>query len=144
MSTMQHDVIVIGAGLAGVRCATDLVARGADVVVLEARDRVGGRVFSHTFSNGQTCERGAEFIDGNHTEALTLAAELGLQLTDRPADIDWRRTLVDAGGRAVPMSLHATLAPEWERWDRAVAALQPTDEFEQATLETCCTSSGCR
>jgi len=34
----------------------------------------------------------------------------------------------------VPMQLHATLAPEWERWDQAVAALEPTDEFEQRTL----------
>ncbi|MFZ4719313.1 MAG: flavin monoamine oxidase family protein [Ilumatobacteraceae bacterium] len=131
---MQHDVIVIGAGLAGLRCAADLAVQGLDVVVLEARDRVGGRVFSHTFSNGQTCERGAEFIDGNHTEALALAADLGLRLTERPADIDWRRTLVDAGGRAVPMSLHASLGPDWERWEQAVATLQPNDEFEQATL----------
>ena len=37
------DVIVIGAGMAGLRCAPDLVAGGADVVVLEARARVGGR-----------------------------------------------------------------------------------------------------
>lgn len=134
MAAMQHDVIVIGAGLAGLRCATDLVANGADVVVLEARDRVGGRVHSHTFANGQTCERGAEFLDGNHVEALALAADLELRLTTRPPDIDWRQTLVDAGGRAVPMHLHASLAPDWERWDRAIAALQPTDEFEQRTL----------
>ncbi len=128
------DVVVIGAGLAGLRCATDLVAAGLDVVVLEARDRVGGRVFSHTFSNGQVCERGAEFIDGSHTQALALAADLGLSLSQRDEDIDWRATLVDAGGRAVPMSLHASLAPDWERWDQAVAALRPTDEFEQSTL----------
>ena len=69
---MSHDVIVIGAGLAGLRCATDLVAAGLDVLVLEARDRVGGRVCSHRFTNGQGCERGAEFIDGNHTEVLAL------------------------------------------------------------------------
>jgi monoamine oxidase len=134
MAAMQHDVIVIGAGLAGLRCATDLVATGLDVVVLEARDRVGGRVFSHTFSNGQVCERGAEFIDGSHTEALALAADLGLTVSERDEDIDWRATLVDAGGRAVPMSLHASLAPDWERWEQAVAALQPTDAFEQGTL----------
>lgn len=134
MAVMQHDVVVIGAGLAGLRCATDLVAAGLDVVVVEARDRVGGRVFSHTFANGQTCERGAEFIDGNHTEALALVADLGLTVSQRPESIDWRATLVDAGGRAVPMHLHATLAPDWERWDKAVAALRPTDEFELGTL----------
>ncbi|MBI5087387.1 MAG: FAD-dependent oxidoreductase, partial [Actinobacteria bacterium] len=51
----QHEVVVIGAGLAGLRCATDLVAAGHDVVVLEARSRVGGRVWSHRFANGQWC-----------------------------------------------------------------------------------------
>ena len=131
---VEHDVVVIGAGLAGLRCAADLVAAGRDVVVLEARDRVGGRVHSHTFADGQVCERGAEFIDGNHTEVLALADELGLAITTRDNRLDARATLVDAGGRAVPMQLHATLAPEWERWDQAVAALEPTDEFEQRTL----------
>lgn len=131
---MDHDVVVIGAGLAGLRCAADLAAAGRDVVVLEARDRVGGRVLSHTFADGQVCERGAEFVDGNHTEVLALADELGLSLTTRDNRLDARATLVDAGGRAVPMQLHATLAPDWERWDRAVGALQPTDEFEQRTL----------
>ena len=104
------------------------------MVVLEARDRVGGRVHSHRFTDGQTCERGAEFIDGNHTEVLALAAELGLPITDRDRELDVRATMVDAGGRAVPMHLHANLAPDWERWERALDALAPTDEFEQATL----------
>ena len=76
------DVIVIGAGLAGLRCATDLAAAGADVVVLEARDRVGGRVWSHAFTNGQVAERGAEFIDGNHTEVLALSVEVFPQPVD--------------------------------------------------------------
>ncbi|MBI4935796.1 MAG: FAD-dependent oxidoreductase [Actinobacteria bacterium] len=131
---MSHDVIVIGAGMAGLRCATDLVAAGLDVVVLEARDRVGGRVWSHHFANGQGCERGAEFIDGTHTEVLSIARELDLTLTERSADLDARATLVDAGGRAVPMYLHATLAPDWVRWEAAVASLRPTDEYEHGTL----------
>jgi monoamine oxidase len=91
------DVIVIGAGLAGLRCATDLAVAGAEVVVLEARDRVGGRVFSHRFLNGQICERGAEFIDGQHTEVLALAESLGLQRTTR-ADPPDDTVLIDAFG----------------------------------------------
>ncbi len=128
------DVIVIGAGLAGLRAATDLRAAGLDVVVLEARDRVGGRVWSHRFSNGQVAERGAEFIDGNHTEVLELAAELGLSLSDRPAELDPQATLIDAGGRAIPMHLHASLAGDLARWQAALDGLQTTDAFEHATL----------
>ncbi|MCB0955265.1 MAG: FAD-dependent oxidoreductase [Ilumatobacter sp.] len=129
------DVIVIGAGLAGLRCATDLAAAGADVVVLEARDRVGGRVWSHAFTNGQVAERGAEFIDGNHTEVLALAARLGLPLTTRDPEVDPRATLVDAGGRAVPMHLHASVMEDLARWEAALRGLDPADgTLEHRTL----------
>lgn len=130
------DVIVIGAGLAGLRAAVDLSAAGADVLVLEARDRVGGRVWSHHFSDGQVAERGAEFIDGNHTEALALAAHYGLQLTERDAELDPQATLVDAGGRAVPFHLHASLTDDWATWEATLAAMQPTQDFEYRTLAT--------
>ncbi len=128
------DAIVIGAGLAGLRCATDLVAGGADVVVLEARDRVGGRVWSHTFSDGQTCERGAEFIDAHHTEVLALAADLGLSLTQRDPAAVGRATLVDSAGRAVPTHLHSSLAGDLALWEAALADLRPTVEFESSTM----------
>ncbi|MBP9052078.1 MAG: FAD-dependent oxidoreductase [Ilumatobacteraceae bacterium] len=128
------DAVVIGAGLAGLRAAADLVASGAQVVVLEARDRVGGRVFSHRFTDGQTCERGAEFIDGSHVEVLALAAELGLPVSERGGDLDPHGTLVDAGGRAVPMQLHASLAGDLAGWTAAQAALMPTDEYEAGSL----------
>ena len=134
MSIEQFDVAIVGGGLAGLRCAEVLAARGVDVVVLEARDRVGGRVFSHHFSDGQTCERGAEFIDSNHAEVLALAARLGLTLTSRSADLDPDATLVDAGGRAVPMSMHASIEPDCARWDRAVTALGDDAAAEQGTL----------
>ncbi len=130
----MSDVAIVGAGLAGLRCADELVARGADVIVLEARQRVGGRVFSHRFSDGQTCERGAEFIDSNHAEVLALAARLGLHLTERSADLDPAATLLDAGGRAVPMSMHASLEPDIATWDDAVAGLADDEACEFASL----------
>jgi monoamine oxidase len=75
-------VLVAGAGLAGLTAARDLTAMGAQVTVVDARDRVGGRV--HTirqgFSSGQHAEAGADFIDEDHHEVRALVAELGLKL----------------------------------------------------------------
>lgn len=120
---VQTDVVVVGAGLAGLRAATDLVAAGRDVVVLEARDRVGGRVHSHRFGNGQWCERGAEFIDGTHTEVLGLASRLGLELSPRRAQRDPRRILVDVNGRAVPLADLPSVAAGLAAWEQATAGL---------------------
>jgi monoamine oxidase len=73
-------VAVLGAGLAGLVAARDLEADGAKAIVLEARDRVGGRV--HTvrsgFVGGQHAEAGADLIDGGQAEIRDLARELGL------------------------------------------------------------------
>ena len=117
------DVVVIGAGLAGLRAATDLVAGGRDVTVLEARDRVGGRVWSHRFGNGQYCERGAEFVDTNHPEVIALSDRLGLTLRDVTSGHDPARRLLDVGGRAAPFALHHSLLGELHRWESALDQL---------------------
>src|SRR5262249_17728999 len=124
----------VGGGLAGLRCADVLVAAGANVVVLEGRDRVGGRVFSHHFGDGQTCERGAEFVDSNHAEVLALAARLGLTLTDRSAELDPAGTLLDAGGRAVRILMHASIGPDVAVWDKAINAVPDDPADDRATL----------
>ena len=66
------DVVVVGAGLAGLVAATELTRSGHSVQVLEARDRVGGRVWNYDLGNGQIFERGATFIGPtqNHVAAL--------------------------------------------------------------------------
>lgn len=76
-------VVVIGAGFAGLAAADALLAAGADVVVLEARDRVGGRVWSQALEDGSVMERGAEFILPADTVIRELAARLGLPLFDK-------------------------------------------------------------
>lgn len=119
----HHDVIVIGAGLAGLRCAVDLVAAGREVVVLEARPRVGGRVWSHRFADGQWCERGAEFVDTAHVEVLALADRLGLQLSAVPSGRDDDARLLDVAGRPAAFSMHHSLADDLARWHDALAAL---------------------
>ncbi len=76
-------VVVIGAGFAGLAAADALRADGAAVTVLEARDRVGGRVFSRQLGNGAVIEMGAEFILPGNTTLLETAARFGLAVADK-------------------------------------------------------------
>ena len=71
---------VIGAGFAGLAAADALRAGGAEVTVLEARDRVGGRVWSVPFGEGAVVERGAEFILPGYDSMNALAARFGIPL----------------------------------------------------------------
>jgi monoamine oxidase len=71
---------VIGAGFAGLAAADALRAGGAEVTVLEARDRVGGRVWSVPFGEGAVIERGAEFILPGYDSMNALAARFGIPL----------------------------------------------------------------
>jgi monoamine oxidase len=77
------SVLVAGAGLAGLAAARDLVSYGADVAVIDARERVGGRVWTirDGFHEGQHAEAGGDMIDESQTEIRALAEELGLRLT---------------------------------------------------------------
>lgn len=122
-SATDVEVIVVGAGLAGLRAATDLVAAGREVLVLEARDRVGGRVWSRALEHGQWCERGAEFVDTAHTEVLALADRLGLATTPSTAGRDDRARLLDVGGRSAPFAFHHSLADDLVAWDTALGEL---------------------
>ncbi len=70
---------MIGAGLAGLAAADELDRTGVDVEVFEARDRVGGRVWSVPFA-GATVERGAEFILPHDRDLIATAQRLGLAL----------------------------------------------------------------
>ena len=78
---MSYDLVVLGAGLAGLSAARDLVTGGADVLVVEARNRVGGRVEQVTLDDGRVVQLGGEVIGNAHTAYQELVAELGLTLT---------------------------------------------------------------
>ena len=81
MTSNNRTVTVIGAGLAGLSAAYDLHRAGWNVTVLEARDRVGGRVYSvRSFSNGLVAEGGGEFMEDRHTRMLAYAKHFNLQL----------------------------------------------------------------
>ncbi|WP_081691100.1 flavin monoamine oxidase family protein [Conexibacter woesei] len=79
----RPNVVVVGAGLAGVTAAYRLAQVGIPVNLYEASDRVGGRCFTaRGFSGGQTAEHGGEFVDTRHVHLIKLAQELGLTLED--------------------------------------------------------------
>lgn len=76
---LEADACVVGAGLAGLRAATALREAGLDVVVLEARDRVGGRVRGGSLADGTTVvERGAQWLGPGQERAYGLVRRLGL------------------------------------------------------------------
>ncbi|MFT3906218.1 MAG: NAD(P)/FAD-dependent oxidoreductase [Steroidobacteraceae bacterium] len=86
MSLPAYDVAVLGAGAAGLVAACTLVARGLRVIVIEARGRVGGRIFTRPViaSDGQSfaVELGAEFIHGLPEQSWTLIGAAGLSTVE--------------------------------------------------------------
>ena len=74
----QFDVVVVGAGIAGLSAARELKKSGASVAVLEARDRIGGRAHSVPGLEGQTIDLGAQFIGDSQKRISALADEAGL------------------------------------------------------------------
>jgi monoamine oxidase len=77
------DVLVVGAGMAGLTAARALAERGVKVCVVEAQDRVGGRVLSRKSAAGGTVELGAEFVHGRAPELWALITEAGLETVQR-------------------------------------------------------------
>ena len=78
-TSLTADVAVVGAGLAGLTTARRLAARGKSVIVLEARDRVGGRTLNHPIGNGKVAEAGGEFVGPTQDRILALAKEVGVK-----------------------------------------------------------------
>ena len=117
-SGSRHRIIVIGAGMAGLVAGDELHRRGHDVVILEAQNRVGGRVHTlRTFGPGLYAEAGAMRIPRAHDLTLRYCTELGLPVrpfvTANPKGLvhvaGTRRTHADV--QADPTALAFELAP---------------------------------
>jgi monoamine oxidase len=136
------DVAVLGAGLAGLSAARDLERSGADVTVLEARDRVGGRVEAVTLPDGRTVQAGGEVFGPGHTAYSELVEELGLAVEPSyvvdPGEISWG--LVDGVyvGDDAPWMSEAERRDE-ERVQRAfvelAVAVDPEDPWSHPDAE---------
>jgi len=83
MERSTSDVLVIGAGMAGLTAARALAERGIRVCVLEAKERVGGRVMSQRAEGGGVVELGAEFVHGRNPDLWALIDEVGAKTVER-------------------------------------------------------------
>ncbi|MGZ5321323.1 MAG: flavin monoamine oxidase family protein [Solirubrobacterales bacterium] len=132
----EADVAVVGAGLAGLAAARALAAAGRSVVVLEARERVGGRTLNLELEGGTVVEIGGQWVGPAQTRLLALAEELGVETF--PTHIEGRNVL-ELGGRrslyrgTIPRISPAVLldvARARRRFDRLTASVPPEAPWE--------------
>ncbi|HEX6203634.1 MAG TPA: FAD-dependent oxidoreductase, partial [Thermoanaerobaculia bacterium] len=119
-------VVIVGAGIAGLTAAWRLAGNGVPVRVIEAQERIGGRMLSLRgfFPDGQFCELGGELIDTGHAAIRTVAGELGVELVDLERDDPaLRRETWFFGGRV-------------RSEDEVVAAFLPVARRIEADLAT--------
>lgn len=138
------SVLVAGAGLAGLTAARELAKKGAAVTVVEARDRVGGRVLTTRapFRFRQHAEAGADLIDESQKEICTLIRDVGLRLAEiLPGGFSAIRQHTSGlrvGGKRGWIDLQKRLQPEVralclseQRWDGGVADVLARESVAQ-------------
>lgn len=126
-----EEVIVVGAGIAGLTAAWRLRQAGVPVRVIEANSRIGGRMFSlrNHFPDGQVIELGGELIDSDHVRIRALAEELGIALDDLHSDDpSLQGDVWHCAGRAYSETeLAQAFAPLARAMDRDLATLGDGD-----------------
>ena len=121
--TVDVEVVIVGAGFAGLVAARELVRQGRSVLVLEARDRVGGRTWDHVRGDGSVLELGGQWVGPTQDRILGLLAELGVATQPSPTAGDGL-TIVDGVRHRHPGELPEDLGPGVRpALDRVIATL---------------------
>jgi len=130
------DVLILGAGIAGLAAARALAQRGMRVLILEARDRVGGRILSFATNEDVTIELGAEFVHGRAPELWSLIDECGAKTIEREGSMlreEWDGSLVEDeetenGDLFAPLDKLANLSEDLSFADWLRSSKVPEDE----------------
>ncbi|WP_040167384.1 flavin monoamine oxidase family protein [Microbacterium gorillae] len=138
---LQTDVVVLGAGLSGLTAARSLQQHGVeDVLIVDARDRVGGRITTVPRPGGGTFEAGAEFIEAAFVEVPALAAELGVEIVSvdpvtglQDVRFSGGERLLEAEPLAAQPELMDELGPVYEALAEIAASLDPVHPWETPT-----------
>ena len=106
------DVVVVGAGLSGLQAACHVHAAGLSVLLLEAKDRVGGKTWSRATSTGGTVDLGAAWInDTNQSEMFALSQRFGLETIKQRAQGRDLHQIPDGSVKIVPFGASRVHSP---------------------------------
>ncbi len=161
-ANLRTQIVVIGAGFAGLACARALTVAGRDVVVLEARDRVGGRTLNHPLPGGGVIEIGGQWAGPTQDRLLAIAKQVGVEIYptyDTGAYVDYRHGKrhtysgriprhdvigsVEAGIAIARLNRMAQAVPLETPWTAPRAALWDSQTF-QTWMDEHLYSSGAR
>ena len=145
----KADVIVVGAGLAGLKAASELVGAGRSVLLLEAKERVGGRLKANTLG-GRAIDQGGQWVGAGHSYLFDEAKRFGIEAYPQHAT---GKTLLQLLGKLASFSGDIPKMPVLglvellflqRRWDREMKTIPPdkpwlaprAKEWDSQTLET--------